>query len=138
MNQLKSIAIIFVSLLSIPAFADNWRMDCSFHSPTTNCVSSATYSYTGNTNPLPPEVELTNVSYSVMCDNQVIFSNFGLGFSTNDPDSTGEDHIRPATSSIPKTRIPYARALLHEGTYQSSLEIQTGILHGSCDISEFE
>jgi hypothetical protein len=115
----------------------NYRMDCRFYDKhegngPDNCVSSATYSVHYGRN----GIEFKNVRYGVRCDDQTIYNNEGVPFSTNQPDALTEDHIRPITSAVPKTKIFWQGALLTEGTYDADLELDEKILKkGSCDIT---
>ena len=127
-----------VSLLgSVAALAGEegrarFRMDCHFQDEHKGCVSGATYEVDRRRS--EREIELRDVKYGVSCDRQTIFNNEGVAFSTNDPESTIEDHIRPKTSSVPKTVLFWKGALVKEGTYKSHLELEGETLKGVCDV----
>jgi hypothetical protein len=74
--------------------------------------------------------------YSVICGNKVIFSNEDFRFATNHPRSAGADFIRPLTSNVPKTVLPFG-ALVNTGTYESVLYLLDSTLTGSCDVTSF-
>lgn len=157
-----SLGLLLVASSAMAGVRDGgqkFRMDCRFYDAEQHyCVSSATYiahcrdnsdgrgedggdgGQDGGQHGEPgkdcKKVDIVKVKYGVLCDRQTVFNNEGVAFSTTEPGSQVEDHIRPITSSVPKTVILWQGALLKEGTYDANLELSTHkITNGSCDIT---
>ncbi len=159
---MKKLALITLSLslfisLSASANADHekaFRLDCRFNGTIeheeVHCRSHAQYEaprhhQEENTNDTLGcgdhcrEVQLKDIKYTVICNNDVKYANAAVGFSTNDPTILGEDHVRPVTANVPETRILVEGALLKEGTYgKSYLDLDKGQISGTCDVTEVE
>jgi hypothetical protein len=104
------------------------RVDCRYHANGDHhspkfCYASAAYT--------PTQYGYEEVRLGVACDSQTMYNDSGRVQT-----ETVSERISPLTAAFPAIEISPEGALANTGTYESTLDISTGRLPGTCYVHE--